>query len=81
MQLASLADGQTQEYEQLLANDELRHPVLASLRLHLQSKPKKLEPEADAPGSVVGEAHDGGHQVFILCACVCSHMVPHAHRS
>ena len=48
LQLASLADGQTQEYEQLLANDELRHPVLASLRLHLQSKPKKLEPEADA---------------------------------
>ena len=46
LQLASLADGQAQEYEQLIANDELRHPLLASLRLRI--KTKTPEPEAIA---------------------------------
>ena len=45
LQLASLADDQAQEYEQLLANDELRHPLLASLRVHMQSKTQKNESE------------------------------------
>ena len=40
LQLASLADDQKEEYELRIANDELRHPLLASLRVHLQSKPK-----------------------------------------
>ena len=47
LQLASLSDEQAPDYEQLLANDELRHPLLASLRLLLQSKPKKPEYEAN----------------------------------
>ena len=41
LQLASLADEQAPEYEQLLANDELRHPLLASLRLR-KSQPSVL---------------------------------------
>ena len=49
LQLASLQDGQDKEYENLLATDELRHPLLASLRLQIQSKPQKHEPEASAP--------------------------------
>ena len=48
LQLASLQDGQDEEYEHQLANDELRHPILASLRLRIQSKPQKYEPEATA---------------------------------
>ena len=40
MQLASLEESQTAEYEQLLATDELRHPLLASLRLHYKAKHK-----------------------------------------
>ena len=48
LRLASLQDGQDTEYEQRLATDELRHPLLASLRLHLQSKPQKRESEANA---------------------------------
>ena len=47
LQLASLADDQAQEYEQLLANDELRHPLLASLRVHMQSKTQKNESESN----------------------------------
>ena len=48
LQLASLAEGQDQEYEQRLANDELRHPVLlASLRLRVQNKTQKRNDEAD----------------------------------
>ena len=49
LQLASLQNDQDKQYEQLLATDELRHPLLASLRLLVQSKtPEKLEPEATA---------------------------------
>ena len=48
LQLASLQNDEEKEYEQLLATDELRHPLLASLRLHLQSKPQKSEAEATA---------------------------------
>ena len=31
--------------KQRLETDELRHPLLAYLRLHIQSKPQKHEPE------------------------------------
>ena len=48
LRLASLEDGQDKVYEQRLATDELRHPLLASLRLHIQSKPQKHDPEASA---------------------------------
>ena len=48
LRLASLEDGEEAEYEQRLATDELRHPLLASLRLHVQSKPQKLESEVNA---------------------------------
>ena len=49
LQLASLQNEQEEEYEQRLATDELRHPLLASLRLLVQSKkPEKPEPEATA---------------------------------
>ena len=48
LQLAQLQNDQAQEYEQLLANDELRHPLLVSLRLLLQSKPENPEQEATA---------------------------------
>ena len=48
LQLASLQDDQDKEYEQLLATDELRHPLLVSLRLLLQSKPENPAQEATA---------------------------------
>ena len=48
LQLASLQNDQDKQYEQLLATDELRHPLLVSLRLLLQSKPEKPEQEATA---------------------------------
>ena len=48
LQLASLENDQDKEYERLLATDELRHPLLVSLRLLLQSKPEKPEQEATA---------------------------------
>ena len=48
LQLASLQNDQDKEYEQLLATDELRHPLLVSLRLLLQSKPENPSQEATA---------------------------------
>ena len=48
LQLASLAEEQTQEYEDSIANDELRHPLLASLRVRAKTKTKPSEPEANA---------------------------------
>ena len=48
LQLASLQHDQDKEYEQLLATDELRHPLLVSLRLLLQSKPENPSQEATA---------------------------------
>ena len=48
LQLASLQNDQDKEYEQLLATDELRHPLLVSLRLLLQSKPENPAQEATA---------------------------------
>ena len=56
LQLASLDEGQNAEYEQRIATDELRHPLLASLRLHIQSKPQKSEPEGDATESTQTQA-------------------------
>ena len=48
LQLASIPDGQAQDYEELIANDELRHPLLASLRLRLQTKTTEAEVQANA---------------------------------
>ena len=48
LQLASLGEGQEEEYEHQLASDELRHPIVASLRLRIQSKPEKHESDATA---------------------------------
>ena len=48
LQLASLGEGQEEEYEHQLASDELRHPIFASLRLRIQSKPEKHESDATA---------------------------------
>lgn len=39
LQLASLEEGDDEEYEHRLASDELRHPILASLRVRIMSKP------------------------------------------
>ena len=50
LQLASLGDGGEAEYEQRLANDELRHPLLVSLR-RIQSKQQQHEAETDATDS------------------------------
>ena len=51
LQLASQSSSllvEDKEYERLLATDELRHPLLVSLRLHLQRKPEKPEQETTA---------------------------------
>ena len=48
LQLASLQNDQDKEYEQLLATDELRHPLLVSLRLLLKSKPENPSQESTA---------------------------------
>ena len=48
LQLACLEEGQEAEYEQLINKDELRHPLLVSLRLHFRSKLQQPESEADA---------------------------------
>ena len=64
LQLASLPEGEDKEYEHLLAIDELRHPLLASLRLKIESKPQKPEPEASATESSQTESD------FLLAAIV-----------
>ena len=48
LQLAFLEEGQDAEYEQRLEADELRHPLLASLRLRVRSTPQNPDMEADA---------------------------------
>ena len=49
LHLASLGDDQQQQYEELVANGELRHPVLASLRLQMQTKTKKPDASPTKP--------------------------------
>ena len=51
LQLASLGENDAKEYEERLANKELRHPLLASLRLHVKTKPQKQESDASSPGA------------------------------
>ena len=51
LELASLGENDTKEYEERLANKELRHPVLASLRLLVKTKPQKQESDASSPGA------------------------------
>ena len=51
LQLASLGENDAKEYEDRLANKELRHPLLASLRLHVKTKPQKQESDASSPGA------------------------------
>ena len=48
LQLASLEATESKEYEERLGSDELRHPLLASLRLRVQRKPQRREVEANA---------------------------------
>ena len=48
LQLAGLEKEQEADYEQQLANDELRHPLLVSLRLLLKSKPENPSQESTA---------------------------------
>ena len=49
LHLASLGDDQQQQYEELVANGELRHPVLASLRLQMQTKTTKPDASPTKP--------------------------------
>ena len=49
LHLASLGDDQQQQYEELVANGELRHPVLASLRLQMQTKRKQPDASPTKP--------------------------------
>ena len=49
LQLAQIADGQAQEYEDQLGSEELRHPLLASLRLHIKSKTPAPGADASMP--------------------------------
>ena len=51
LQLASIPEGQAKDYQELIENDELRHPLLASLRLHLRRKTKQPEPQSNATAS------------------------------
>ena len=51
LQLTSLGENDAKEYEERLANKELRHPLLASLRLHVKTKPQKQESDASSPGA------------------------------
>ena len=51
LQLALLGENDTTEYAERLANNELRHPVLASLRVHVKTKPQKQESDASSPGA------------------------------
>ena len=48
MKLASLEAGQTAEYEELLAKDELRHPLLVSVRVHVKQRETSLKEEPQA---------------------------------
>ena len=49
LQLASLGEDEAKEYEERLANKELRHPRLASLRLRVKNKPQNQESDAWSP--------------------------------
>ena len=54
LQIAQIAEGQVEEYEQLLASDELRHSLLTSLRLQIKSK-QSVEADATEPSQSQGE--------------------------
>ena len=71
LQLASLEESQTAEYEQLLATDELRHPLLVSVRLHLQSKPQKSESDANATEPSQTQS-DNVHSAVVVEAAPCT---------
>ena len=48
LQLAGYSEDQADEYVQALENDELRHPLLASLRVHVQLKESNAPENTDA---------------------------------
>ena len=71
LQLASLEESQTAEYEQLLATDELRHPILASMRVRVYSKPQQREPEDTA--TELGQTQlDNAISAVVVEAAPCS---------
>ena len=55
LQIAQTAEGQVEEYEQLFANEELRHSLLKSLRLVIKSK-QSVEADAAEPSQSQGES-------------------------
>ena len=69
LQLATLADDQAQEYEKLLQNDELRHPLLASLRVQVQLKKKPEVQNSLAEPSQTQEETTLSHVVVEAMPC------------
>ena len=71
LQLALLDNDKEKEYEERLATDELRHPLLASLRLLVQNKPRKLGPEVTATEHSQTQS-DNVLSAVVVEACHCT---------
>jgi hypothetical protein len=55
LQLAQLGSSEASEYEERLARDEFRHPLLASLRLLIKTKPSVADAAATEPSQTPEE--------------------------
>ena len=69
LQLAKLADDQAREYEQLLQNDELRHPLLVCLPVQVQLKKKPEVQNSIAEPSQTQEETTLSHVVVEAMPC------------
>ena len=74
--LATLADGQTQEYEDLINNDELRHPLLASLRVRVQLKKRHEVQDNTTESSQTQASQSSQTQDDATLSCVVVEAMP-----
>jgi len=73
LQLAGLSDGDGAEYENQLNNDELRHPLLASLRVRIQ-KSEPVPPSSSIDATVATEhSQQPEYKVVVVEAQKCSY--------
>jgi ribulose bisphosphate carboxylase small subunit len=70
LQLASLQKDEEQEYEKLLATDELRHPLLVSLRLLVQRKKPDATDATDATATATATEHSQTQSDIVLSSVV-----------
>ena len=66
LQLAQFAEGQEADYLEQAANDEIRHPLLCSLRVRVRTRNATTSPTAATEHSQGGQASDANGLSIIV---------------